>query len=901
VPITRGKTAVAETERSIASKPARCLVITSPGWRTLYVSPESEFDEWVRALSSLEAPPNAADLRRSTIGDRPVVSVALDQDADDDVPTPASSTWSGASADGADASSAACPSSCAACDDAQPTPQQCAPAIASGAVNVGSSWPPEEGQSQWSLKDTARAAAAEAATRAAADPDAPAVQRAIAASQRATASVTSAAGDAAESKRDVAAAVLTLQGIDWRARVAKAMAQIGTQAAEFDAQMQHLKKKGALPADVRRVAAEQLLDAIGAIAVAVHGLLAQAEQEVASEGYLASMQGKLSLELRRLPATVAAFRRWGLEVPSELLSVDADELCSIPLAATDPSASGDARATVQRVIGALVVAGGEEALKHVAWVDFDDDGNPVFLQVHTPVFGLNPTVSRPLTTAAPGSVCAHIDSAFKIYDERSTVATGELVPSVLGDVAAYAHAKAAALAEHGADVALSELVELVEQVPQQCGPRGDDDGGERGNCGDASSVLLSGMARAKALARMADPHAPPPTMLAHVVHKQHRAVAGSKWLYEAISKIAELAGVELVVLPGGVKKLPRTVFKCAVNYNCDLSQISDQVRCTVVCESLAQVTAMLRALLASADVSVVRVKNRFAPDYDATLAGGYLDLQTIVAFECGAPGNWMLGEVQVNLWSMLRIKEAPGGGHKVFNFARSLRAYDEATYVYEGNFDAAVAARIAAGALLVVDLKNGGCETEEQDVELGMALASSKCRVAVLDLSQNAIGDSGVSVLAEALKTNTSVTKINLYENEIGDSGAVALAVALKTNTSVTKIDLHENEIGDSGALLLANALKTNTSVTEIDLSGNEIGDSGAVALADALKTNASVTKIALYGNQIGDSGAVALADALKINTSVTEIEFWQNKIGPDGERALAAVNKPDGRVAVCP
>jgi hypothetical protein len=197
------------------------------------------------------------------------------------------------------------------------------------------------------------------------------------------------------------------------------------------------------------------------------------------------------------------------------------------------------------------------------------------------------------------------------------------------------------------------------------------------------------MARAKALARMADPHAPPPTMLAHAVHKQRRAVAGSKWLYETISKIATLVGVELVVLPGGVKKLPRTVFKCGVNYNCDLSEITDQVRCTVGCESLAQVAAMLRALLASADVSVVRVKNRFAPDYDATPAGGYLDLQTIVAFECGSDaGEWMLGEVQVNLWSMLRIKEAPGGGHKVFNFARSLRAYDEATYVYDGKLDA---------------------------------------------------------------------------------------------------------------------------------------------------------------------------------------------------------------------
>jgi hypothetical protein len=116
-------------------------------------------------------------------------------------------------------------------------------------------------------------------------------------------------------------------------------------------------------------------------------------------------------------------------------------------------------------------------------------------------------------------------------------------------------------------------------------------------------------------------------------------VAASKRLYELICAIAVRESVELVVLPGGVKKLPRTVFKCTVNYNCDLSEFTDQVRCTLVCESLTQVAPMLQALLVSADVLVVCVKNRFASEYDATFAGGDLDLQTIVAFECG---EWML-------------------------------------------------------------------------------------------------------------------------------------------------------------------------------------------------------------------------------------------------------------------
>ena len=77
MPIARGKSKVTLTERLIRGKPSQCLVVTSPDGRTLYVSPEGDVDEWMRAITSLEPPPNAAELRRNTIGDRPVVSADL--------------------------------------------------------------------------------------------------------------------------------------------------------------------------------------------------------------------------------------------------------------------------------------------------------------------------------------------------------------------------------------------------------------------------------------------------------------------------------------------------------------------------------------------------------------------------------------------------------------------------------------------------------------------------------------------------------------------------------------------------------------------------------------------------------------------------------------------------------
>jgi len=405
-------------------------------------------------------------------------------------------------------------------------------------------------------------------------PDSLELQRAIYAADMATASMAAADRDGdVELARDVAAAELALHGVDWPGRVASAMERIDEQAVEFASQLQHLKDNGALPSEVQMVAVEQLLDAIGAIAVAVQGLLVQAEQEAARSvwRHLDDRDGlmlpKLLPELRRLPAAVATVRRWGLVVPPELLLVNVDELRSMPLAATDPTAStAHGGATVQRVIGALIVTGGEAALERVAWVTFDDKGNPVLPRCKTPM-GSKPTITRPPAVAVD-SACANLEAALTVYSERVTAATSQLVPAVLDDVTAYARAKAAALAQPGASAASAELEQLTKRVPQSYDPLSNDGGNNS----------TPSLAQAKELVLQADSHAPPPTALAHAVHKQLRAAAGSKYLYTVISAAARRAGVELVVLPGGVKKLPRTIFKCAVNYCCNLSEINDQVQ-----------------------------------------------------------------------------------------------------------------------------------------------------------------------------------------------------------------------------------------------------------------------------------------------------------------------------------
>ena len=102
---------------------------------------------------------------------------------------------------------------------------------------------------------------------------------------------------------------------------------------------------------------------------------------------------------------------------------------------------------------------------------------------------------------------------------------------------------------------------------------------------------------------------------------------------------------------------------------------------------------------------------------------------------------------------------------------------------------------------------------------------------------------------------------------------------------------LASNNIGDEGAKAIADALKSNTSLTTIDLRGNNIGDEGAKAIAEALKGNTSLTSINLSNNNIGDEGAKAIADALKFNTSLTTIDLDNNNLGDEGKKAVAEIN----------
>ena len=158
----------------------------------------------------------------------------------------------------------------------------------------------------------------------------------------------------------------------------------------------------------------------------------------------------------------------------------------------------------------------------------------------------------------------------------------------------------------------------------------------------------------------------------------------------------------------------------------------------------------------------------------------------------------------------------------------------------------------------------------------------------------NAKIDEAIKKAAVPIAEQFSASSIFLPDMAQGGKGltahdATVVAEILKSNTSVKSVDLHSNpKIGDEGAKALAEALKVNATVKELYLTDCGIGDDGAAALAEALRSNTSLTTLSLAACRIGDAGAAALAAALRSNTSLSVLNLERNKgISEQGKQLL--------------
>ena len=99
--------------------------------------------------------------------------------------------------------------------------------------------------------------------------------------------------------------------------------------------------------------------------------------------------------------------------------------------------------------------------------------------------------------------------------------------------------------------------------------------------------------------------------------------------------------------------------------------------------------------------------------------------------------------------------------------------------------------------------------------------------------------------------------------SKVASDEALALAKRLKDGEITGELELKTAKYGDAGLKVIAEELKSNSTITKVLLSQTRwVGDAGMASLADALKTNTSVKELVVSeARRVGDAGAIALAE----------------------------------------
>eukprot|EP00977_Amphora_coffeiformis_P020340 scaffold8126_cov170-Amphora_coffeaeformis.AAC.14 len=132
-----------------------------------------------------------------------------------------------------------------------------------------------------------------------------------------------------------------------------------------------------------------------------------------------------------------------------------------------------------------------------------------------------------------------------------------------------------------------------------------------------------------------------------------------------------------------------------------------------------------------------------------------------------------------------------------------------------------------------------------------VSIHNPRCALERLVLSQNALKDEGVSLLAAGLGQNNTLQSLPIAQVGVTEASCQVIAAALDTNTTLWRLNLADNRIGSAGCDALAEALQAgkNSTLKELNLSGNHLRDADISHLTKTLGDNDVLERINLQSD----------------------------------------------------
>lgn len=181
----------------------------------------------------------------------------------------------------------------------------------------------------------------------------------------------------------------------------------------------------------------------------------------------------------------------------------------------------------------------------------------------------------------------------------------------------------------------------------------------------------------------------------------------------------------------------------------------------------------------------------------------------------------------------------------------------------------------------------------DRDIEIIVEQAILKRRLLSLSLKKNNSTPVGTSILASAFThPDCRLVRLTCSNNKLGDDGIGRIFETLPN--TLMFLDVDSNEVTDIGVERIAQALRTNVTLTELRLSGNPISDEGIQRLLRTiLQYNNTLKTLTLANNRrMTDASYDIVVDFIKENRFLEYLYIGGSGLSKDSEDKLKQICK---------